>query len=132
MRWSDQDVNGHVNNARVATLLEEARLRWRAHVIAVDGQAGFDSPVLVAALQLNYRKPIEFGPLVDIDVWVTRIGSRSYTLAYWGQQDGTTVLEASTVMVPVDALGASRHLVDDERSYLNRWFRPDSSLTTKD
>lgn len=26
VRWSDQDVNGHVNNARVVTLLEELRI----------------------------------------------------------------------------------------------------------
>ena len=27
LRWSDQDALGHVNNARVITLMEEARIR---------------------------------------------------------------------------------------------------------
>src|SRR5699024_7156615 len=28
VRWSDQDMLGHVNNARLITLVEECRVRW--------------------------------------------------------------------------------------------------------
>lgn len=27
LRWSDQDINGRINNARILTLMEEARIR---------------------------------------------------------------------------------------------------------
>lgn len=31
IRWSDQDINGHVNNARALTLVEEARIKASDH-----------------------------------------------------------------------------------------------------
>ena len=121
VRWSDQDLNGHVNNARVATLLEEARLQWRAHAMAdVDN---VDASTVVAALQLSFRRPIEYGTPVEIDVWVSRVGSKSYTLHYSGVQSGHQVLDASTVMVPVHPVaGTARSLEDSERRSLARWF----------
>ncbi|WP_166789873.1 MULTISPECIES: thioesterase family protein [unclassified Cryobacterium] len=125
VRWSDQDLNGHVNNARVATLLEEARLAWRAQ--ALTGYDHVDSPTVVAALQLSFRRPIEFGPAVEIDVWVSRVGSTSYTLHYSGKQAGHPVLDASTVMVPVHPVHGTARLLDaEERSSLDRWFIADA------
>ena len=126
VRWSDQDLNGHVNNARVATLLEEARLAWRAH--ALTGYDHRDSPTVVAALQLSFRRPIEFGAAVEIDVWVSRVGSKSYTLHYSGVQAGHAVLDASTVMVPVHPVRGEARLLDDaERSSLARWCIADAA-----
>ncbi|MBB5642927.1 acyl-CoA thioesterase [Cryobacterium roopkundense] len=121
VRWSDQDLNGHVNNARVATLLEEARMAWRTH--ALTGYDHAASPTVVAALQLSFLRPIEFGPDVEIDVWVGRVGSKSYTLRYSGVQAGLPVLDASTVMVPVHPVrGESRPLDAEERTSLARWL----------
>ncbi|WP_104191301.1 MULTISPECIES: thioesterase family protein [Cryobacterium] len=121
VRWSDQDLNGHVNNARVATLIEEARLAWRAQ--ALTGYDHVGSPTVVAALQLSFRRPIEFGAAVEIDVWVGRVGSKSYTLQYSGIQAGHPVLDASTVMVPLHPEnGEARRLDAAERGSLARWF----------
>lgn len=126
VRWSDQDLNGHVNNARVATLLEEARMAWRAH--ALTGYNHIDFPTVVAALQLTFRRPIEFGAAVEIDVWVSRVGSKSYTLHYSGVQAGNLVLDASTVMVAVHPIhGQARPLDAAERSSLARWFIADAT-----
>lgn len=122
VRWSDQDINGHVNNARVATLLEEARIQWRRHAAAT--AAATETTTLVASLTLHYRRPIEFGQDVDVDIWVVRIGSRSYTMGYAGYQDGNLVLDASTVMVSLDdGTGRARALDARERDYLERHLR---------
>lgn len=122
VRWSDQDINGHVNNARVATLLEEARIQWRRHAASM--AAATETTTLVASLTLDYRRPIEFGLDVDVDIWVVRIGSRSYTMGYAGYQDGHLVLDASTVMVSLDdATGRARALDARERDYLERHLR---------
>ena len=122
VRWSDQDINGHVNNARVATLLEEARIQWRRHVVSATAAA--ETTTLVASLTLHYRRPIEFGRDVDVDLWVVRIGARSYTMGYAGYQDGNLVLDASTVMVSLDdATGRARALDTSERAYLERYLR---------
>jgi acyl-CoA thioester hydrolase len=122
VRWSDQDINGHVNNARVATLLEEARIQWRRQ--AVSAAAAAQTTTLVASLTLHYRRPIEFGQDVDVDIWVVRIGTRSYTMGYAGYQDGNLVLDASTVMVSLDdATGRTRPLDATEKDYLERYLR---------
>src|SRR5690606_6671130 len=42
IRWSDLDLNGHVNHARIATLLEESRLAWRRSAVANDGIDTFE------------------------------------------------------------------------------------------
>lgn len=124
VRWSDQDINGHVNNARVATLLEEARIKWRCHAASADAAAGLPTTTLVASLTLNYRRPIQFGQDVDVDIWVVRIGDRSYTMGYAGYQGGHLVLDASTVMVSLDdATGRARGLDAGERNYLERYLR---------
>jgi acyl-CoA thioester hydrolase len=123
VRWSDQDINGHVNNARVATLLEEARIKWRRHAASVGTAADLETTTLVASLTLHYRRPIGFGQAVDVDIWVVRIGARSYTMGYAGYQNGHLVLDASTVMVSLDdATGRARGLDAGERNYLKRYL----------
>lgn len=119
VRWSDQDINGHVNNARVATLLEEARIAWRSNAAGRFDSSVFDTPPLVASATLNYRRPIEFGFALTVELWVQRIGSKSYTLAYEGRQDGALVLDATSVMVQMaTGEGRARALNDGERQYL--------------
>lgn len=118
VRWSDMDLNGHVNNARVVTLLEEARIQWRAqleHIAPVDRE----NQTVVASPQLDYLAPTEYGSDVDVEITVARIGTRSYTLNYAGSQDGTQVFKASTVMVPTEQKGAgARPLTEAERQEL--------------
>lgn len=119
VRWSDQDVFGHVNNATLLTLLEDARIRFLTQVAAKDGYPEFQGPKLVASQSINYRHPVHFGTELLVEIGVSRIGIKSYTLSYVGRQDGVVVLDAVTVMVPLaEAGGTSRFLTDSEKSYL--------------
>lgn len=99
VRWSDMDANGHVNNARVATLIEDARLRWRAHVRRLSGLGDFVEGILIASLHVDFRHPIQYGPDLEVGVSVAAVGRSSYTLAYRGCQSGVDVFEAVTVQV---------------------------------
>jgi acyl-CoA thioester hydrolase len=120
VRWSDQDRNGHVNNAVTVTLIEEARVQWRLKCVAQGGLAP-DFVALVANLTLDYRQPVNFGPQLDVTVGVNAVGARSYTLSFAGHQEGTLVFEATTVMVAVGPNGKSRVLDDYERDFLLSW-----------
>lgn len=122
VRWSDIDVNGHVNNARVGTLLEEARVIWRADAVSIDGILSFGSSPVVASATTHYRRPIEYGPELTVEVTITRVGTSSYTMGYVARQLGEIVVDASTVMVPVGPTGKSRPLDESERDYLSRWM----------
>ncbi|MHA7173110.1 acyl-CoA thioesterase [Arthrobacter monumenti] len=121
VRWSDMDLNGHVNNARVVTLLEEARIQWRAQLENI-APVDRENQTVVASLQLDYLAPTEYGSDVDVDITVTRIGTRSYTLNYAGSQVGMQVFKASTVMVPMEQSGAgARPLTAIERQELSTY-----------
>lgn len=116
-RWSDQDLNGHVNHAAVVTLLEESRIKWRS------GMSGTDpaepTPTVVASLELNYRRPVHHGEDLEVELTVSRIGSSSFSLEFTGSQHGTLAVEGRTVLVSVRPdTGKSRPLAQHERRWL--------------
>ena len=98
LRWSDEDRNGHVNNARVVTLFEEARLQ--ASAVWLRG-ADF-GPRLVRSLTVDYLHPLHYGPVTTAKVWVTRIGTTSFVLHHEIHQAGRACAVGRTVMVNVD------------------------------
>lgn len=125
IRWSDLDLNGHVNHARIATLLEESRLAWRRSAVAVDGIATFERGQLVASLTVDYRRPVEARPDFVVSVTIGRIGTKSFEMLFAAHQQGQLVVEARTTMVVTDATGSSRPLTQVERDYLARWQAAD-------
>lgn len=97
MRWSDIDGYGHVNNAAMMTLLEEARIR--AFWGAPDEQVELGAQVLPSALptyatgstvhtvvaghRIEYRRELEFRrDDVVVRLWLSRIGGASLTIDY--------------------------------------------------
>ena len=80
VRWRDLDAFNHVNNSTYLTYLEEARLQWLSHVPG----PWFDEhamPVMAAA-QLNYRRPIEWPAQLHVQLYCERIGNSSMTIAH--------------------------------------------------
>lgn len=116
LRWSDQDALGHVNNARIITLIEEARIRWTR---GGEANARFRFGTVVASLTINYLRPLHYQPEFRIQVAVTRIGTKSFTVRHMGIQNEATVFDGTTVMVPLAEDGvSSRALNDTERAWL--------------
>jgi acyl-CoA thioester hydrolase len=128
MRWSDMDAYGHVNNVVFLTYLEEARV----DMLFVN--AGSDtateklaSGVVVARHEIDYLAPLVFRPEpVAIDLWLTKLGVSSFTIAYEVLDDGGPVyVRASTVMVPYDVKAERpRRVSDAEREALERFVEP--------
>lgn len=80
VRWRDLDAFNHVNNSIYLTYLEEARLQWLKHVPG----PWFDEhsmPVL-AASEINYRRPIEWPAHLRVELYCTRLGNSSMTVAH--------------------------------------------------
>jgi acyl-CoA thioester hydrolase len=121
VRWSDQDLNGHVNNAVIVTLVEEARVKWRLAAVAAGG-LDRDFVGLVAHITLDFRHPVLFGPDLLVTVSVHSVGARSYTLRFVAHQGQQLVFEASTVTVAMGADGRSRALKEHERAHLHSWL----------
>jgi acyl-CoA thioester hydrolase len=79
VRWRDLDAFNHVNNANYLTYLEEARLQWLQQVR--DWFSEESMPVL-AASELQYRRPIEWPASLHVELRCTRLGTSSMTLAH--------------------------------------------------
>lgn len=80
VRWRDHDAYNHVNNAQYLSYVEEARLRWLA---SLEGEWMSDAaaPVL-AASQLNYRRPITWPEEIVVEMAVERVGGSSLVLSH--------------------------------------------------
>lgn len=124
LRWSDLDAYGHVNNAEMLRLLEEARIEafWvtddsgegsgeavGGSTAVLDGRPGADTLTLIARQEIEYLAPIPYlrQPL-DVQLWLGRLGGASLEVCYevWspeGTEPRTLFSRAATTIVLVDA-----------------------------
>ncbi|EIL89089.1 putative thioesterase [Rhodanobacter fulvus Jip2] len=79
VRWRDLDAFNHVNNSTYLTYLEESRLQWMLSMGDVFDPAS--TPVL-AASELNYRRPIAWPAQVQVQLLCERLGNSSITVAH--------------------------------------------------
>ncbi|WP_462115125.1 acyl-CoA thioesterase [Lysobacter xanthus] len=118
VRWRDLDAFNHVNNSKYLSYLEEARLRW---MLSVPGM-GMDDNVapVVAASNLNYRRPIEWPGDVVVELFVERLGGSSLTIGHRivNATDGNVLYcDGQVVMVWIDRnSGRSAPLPESVRS----------------
>ncbi len=138
LRWSDLDAYGHVNNAEMLRLLEEARIEafWApddsgqgsgeavgGSTAVLDGRPGADTLTLIARQEIEYLAPIPYllQPL-DVQLWLVRLGGTSLEVNYEGwSPDGveprTMFSRAATTIVLVDATSQRpRRINDRERA----------------
>jgi acyl-CoA thioester hydrolase len=114
-RWHDLDNLGHVNNAAVAVILQEARSHF-VHAGRVNEFRG-ELRTLVAALTIEYVAEMHFPGAIEVSTGVLHIGRTSLVLGQVGRQGGRTTLYAETVMVMADADGPTP-IPDDIRAVL--------------
>jgi acyl-CoA thioester hydrolase len=79
VRWRDLDAFNHVNNSNFLTYLEEARLQWLQHVRDWFSE---DAMPVLAASELQYRRPIAWPAALHIELRCTRLGTRSLTISH--------------------------------------------------
>lgn len=111
LRWSDQDANGHVNNARAITLVEEARVRAALHWTGTVPNG--ERPRVVRSLNVEFFHPINYGPELWAHVWISRIGSTSYTVHHELHQNGKPCVVAETAIVQLNSDTQKPEPLDD-------------------
>ncbi|MEK0153852.1 thioesterase family protein [Arthrobacter oryzae] len=122
LRWSDQDINGHINNARIVTLMEEARVQWLNRTAAADGLDSFRCPKVVASLNVEYKAPVSYEDELELVLDISRVGNGSFTVRHTGIQLGATAFVGTTVVVPLDnESNRPRKLTAAEAAYLARY-----------
>ena len=123
LRWSDPDSYGHVNHARALSLLEDARLAIATEAPGV--VPGRQPDVILARLEVDYLRQLYYrvGEQLCVRSWVTRLGTRSFTMRQELVQDGEVAIRLDAVLVLFDIpTDASRPMTDAERAYWSRWL----------
>lgn len=131
LRWSDLDAYGHVNNAEMLRLLEEARIQafWvsedsdttvvDASTAVLDGRPGAATLTLIARMEIEYLAPVPYlRQPVDVRLWLGKLGGASLEVCYevWSPSGvGSEVLfaRASTTIVLVDATSQRPRKIND-------------------
>jgi len=135
VRFRDCDALGHVNNAVYLTYLEESRFAfWRASGLgrqAPDPAPADGDPsaaalgVIVARVEIDYRRPAKHGDKLRIHIGVAAIGRTSFTCEYEIVDAAETLIaNARTVIVRYDYAAGRPVLLDEEiRLALTRELR---------
>lgn len=120
VRWSDMDVFGHVNNARVVTLLEEARTELLFGERARRGAQTLSAGVVVIELVVRYRQPLVYSANpVRVRLWVSELRAASFALDYVVVGTDGEAVTARTRLAAYDtAAQRPRRLSPPERQFL--------------
>ena len=118
LRWSDQDLLAHVNNATIMTLVEEARIRAMTELQQHSEWNGSLDMVLRTATT-QFLRPVMYEDSVTVNVWISRIGNTSFVLQHELLQDGEICVTVEAVVVLFDAeKQVSRQIPDTLRAVL--------------
>ncbi|EHR60311.1 acyl-CoA thioesterase [Saccharomonospora cyanea] len=135
-RWSDMDAFGHVNHARLVTLLEEARVPLLfggapdgpGDTGDTGGDSGglsdFAKGIVVVRLHVDYRAPIVVdGREVRVEITLADLRHASFALDYrvrtGPSEEDAVAATATTVLAPYDLeRGRPRRLSEAERAFL--------------
>lgn len=81
VRFADLDVMGHLNHAKYLTYMEQARIRYVQEVCGWRGE-WLSLGMILAKITVDYRAPVAYGDEISVYTRCTRIGDKSFDLAY--------------------------------------------------
>lgn len=101
LSWGDMDIFKHINNVAYMRYLETGRAllieKFNIDILTEDfGQ-------IVVRHEVDYKKQLEFREdMMQLEVWIERIGNSSYDIGYEFKDDEHVYMTAITRMVCVN------------------------------
>jgi acyl-CoA thioester hydrolase len=89
VRYADIDAQRHVNNARYFIYMEQARGKYIQHLRLWDGEDFEGIGFILAEQSCSYKEPIAYTQRIHVGVRTTRIGNKSFEVAYSIRELGT-------------------------------------------
>ena len=113
VRYGDLDPQGHLNNAKYLTYMEQARIAYVQHLGLWQGGSFLDIGVILADARITFKAPIVWGQPIQVGVRTHRLGNKSFDLYYTIRDADTKVEHASgeTVQVAYDYHAAQTILI---------------------
>ncbi len=104
VRYGDLDPQGHLNNAKYLTYMEQARIAYVRHLGLWQGVSFLDIGVILAEAHVTFKAPILWGQPIQVGVRTQRLGNKSFDVLYTleDSQTGNEHASGSTVQVAYD------------------------------
>src|SRR5512139_3302675 len=101
VRYGDLDPQGHVNNARFLTYMEQARVAYYKHLGLWAGGSFIDFGAILAEVRLTFLSPIHWGDPLRVGMRITRLGNKSMAAEYSieNPEDGKAFATSTAVLV---------------------------------
>jgi len=124
VRYGDLDPQGHLNNARYLTYMEQARDNYIKHLGLWDGGSFLGIGFILADIHITFRSPVQFGQPVRVGVRVSRLGHKSMNMHYIieNAENGQAFADGSSVLVSYDYRTSQTIPVPDEWRQAIRLF----------
>jgi acyl-CoA thioester hydrolase len=100
VRFRDIDSFGHVNNAVIASYVEQARVRYLRDVIGVDPVGNM--PLILGMIKIDYLSPIFLADDVQIGSRIDWIGNTSIAMSHLLHATDRELARSSSVLVAYD------------------------------
>ena len=105
IRYGDLDPQGHVNNAKFLTYFEQTRVAYlmRLGLFSKD-QSFLEVGIILAEARVTYLLPVGFGTPIHVGARATRLGNKSFEMAYSLQEtiSGQELATGSAILVAFD------------------------------
>jgi acyl-CoA thioester hydrolase len=121
VRYGDIDAQGHVNNARTFTFMEQGRVKYLQHLGLWDGKDFRAIGIILAEAGCTYKAPILLEQRLRVGVRTSKIGNKSIEFSYSIEDEDTGQVMATgrTVQVTYDyKRGASIPVPDHWREVI--------------
>jgi acyl-CoA thioester hydrolase len=105
VRYGDLDPQGHLNNARYLTYMEQARIFYFEKLGLFTRKMTFlEIGVILADVHLSFHAPVLFGMDIQVGVRTKRLGNKSFTVeqAVMDNATGRNMASAELVLVSYD------------------------------
>lgn len=104
IRYGDLDPQGHLNNSRYLTFMEQARINYIKHLGLWNGGSFLEIGIILAEINIKFLASIQFGQPVRVGVRVTRLGNKSLDMHYCIEdaQSGAELATGTSVLVAYD------------------------------
>ena len=116
VRYGDLDPQGHLNNARYLTYMEQARIQYIKHLGLMKAASFMDMGVILADIHITFRAPVQFGQLVRVGVRVARLGNKSMDMVHdlEDAESGAVLASGTAVLVAYDYHNSCSIPITDE------------------
>jgi len=104
VRYGDLDPQGHVNNARYLTYMEQARVAYIRHLGLWGGGSFADFGVIMADAHIDFKAPILWGQSLRVGMRISRLGNKSMQSEYQIEDaaSGAVLAAGRSVLVAYD------------------------------